>query len=375
MSEHDLDAIVVGAGPNGLAAAIDLARAGRSVRVYEAADTIGGGTRSAEVTLPGYVHDICASVHPLSLASPFLRSLDLGRHGLEWVQPEAPVAHALAPGRSVVLERDLAAVDDALGRDADAWRRLFGPYVREWERLVPAILAPVIRPPRHPVLLARFGLPALLPATSLARLAFREPAARALFAGMAAHSMLRLGSADERLVRPRAGAARACRGLARRARRQRGDRRGARGGGALAGRGVRDRPPRGRDRRPAARPGVPAGRHAPPGAGDGRRPPAGRLPAPARGVPLRTGRVQDRLGARRPDPVEGPRDGARRDGPHRGHATARSPRPRTPSGEAGTPTSRTSFSSSRRSPIPPVPRRASTSPGPTATSRTAPPRT
>jgi phytoene dehydrogenase-like protein len=193
VSEHDLDAIVVGAGPNGLAAAIDLAHAGRSVRVYEAADTIGGGTRSAEVTLPGFVHDICASVHPLSLASPFFRSLDLGRHGLEWVQPDAPVAHALAPGRSVVLERDLATVDDALGRDADAWRRLFGPYVREWERLAPAILSPVIRLPRHPVLLARFGLPALLPATSLARLAFREPAARALFAGMAAHSMLRLG--------------------------------------------------------------------------------------------------------------------------------------------------------------------------------------
>jgi phytoene dehydrogenase-like protein len=187
-----LDAIVVGAGPNGLAAAIDLARAGRSVRVYEAADQVGGGTRSAELTLPGFVHDVCASVHPLSLASPFLRSIDLARHGLEWVQPDAPVAHALAPGRSVVLERDLAAVDDALGRDADAWRRLFGPYVRAWERLVPTILAPIIRPPRHPLLLARFGLPGVLPATSLARLAFREPAARALFAGLAAHSMLRL---------------------------------------------------------------------------------------------------------------------------------------------------------------------------------------
>jgi len=188
-----LDAIVVGAGPNGLAAAIELARSGRSVRIYEAADRVGGGTRSAELTLPGFVHDPCASVHPLGIASPFLRSLDLARHGLEWVQPQAPVAHALAPGRSVVLERGLGSVDEALGADADAWRRLYGPLVRESERLMQTLLAPVVRPPRHPILMARFGLPAVLPATTLARLAFREPAVRALFSGMAAHSMLRLG--------------------------------------------------------------------------------------------------------------------------------------------------------------------------------------
>jgi phytoene dehydrogenase-like protein len=188
-----LDAIVVGAGPNGLAAAIELARAGRSVRVYEAAATVGGGTRSAELTLPGFVHDVCSAAHPLGIASPFFRTLDLARHGLEWVQPEAPLAHALAPGRSVVLERDPSAMDDALGRDAAAWARLYGPLVREWERLLPLLLGPVVRPPRHPVLLARFGLPALLPATSLTRLAFREPPARALFAGIAAHSMVPLG--------------------------------------------------------------------------------------------------------------------------------------------------------------------------------------
>jgi phytoene dehydrogenase-like protein len=190
-----VDAIVVGGGPNGLAAAIELARAGRAVRLYEAAETVGGGSRSAELTLPGFVHDPCSAVHPLALASPFFRSLDLARHGLTWVQPEAPVAHALAPDRSVILERDLAGLDDAgsLGRDADAWRRLFGPLVAEWERLLPALLGPVVRPPRHPILMARYGLPAVLPATALARLAFRQPEARALFTGLAAHSMLRLG--------------------------------------------------------------------------------------------------------------------------------------------------------------------------------------
>ena len=197
MTHSQLDAVVVGGGPNGLAAAIVLARAGRSVRLYEAAAQVGGGSRSAELTLPGFVHDPCASVHPLSLASPFFRSLDLEGHGLAWVHSPAPVAHALVPGRSVVLPRDLAdaGIEAALGiRDAAAWRRLFAPLAREADRLMPAILGPVLRPPRHPLLMARFALPSALPATALARLAFRDAPARALLAGLAGHSMLPLSA-------------------------------------------------------------------------------------------------------------------------------------------------------------------------------------
>jgi phytoene dehydrogenase-like protein len=207
------DAVVVGAGPNGLAAAIALARAGRSVRVLEAAATVGGGARSAELTLPGFVHDVCSAVHPHPLASPFLRELPLERHGLELVHPGVPLAHPLDDGTAVLLERhpgattaepggaELAArsvADTAAsigGADGRAYERMLGPLVRDAEKLLPAILSP-LRPTRHPLALTRFGALGLLrPVDALARARFEGPRGRALLAGLAAHSMLRL---DER---------------------------------------------------------------------------------------------------------------------------------------------------------------------------------
>ena len=193
MSGPALDAIVVGSGPNGLAAAITLARAGRSVRVYEAAATIGGGTRTEELTLPGFRHDVCSSIMPLALASPFFRTIDLAAHGVEFIHPDAPFAHPLDGGRVAVLERSLAATAAGLGGDdGRAWRRLFGPLARAADDLAPELLGPVVHVPRHPLLLARFGLPAMRSAVGLARSRFDGEAARALFTGVAAHSMLRL---------------------------------------------------------------------------------------------------------------------------------------------------------------------------------------
>ena len=185
------DAIVVGAGPNGLAAAITLAQAGLQVRVYEAQQEIGGGLRSAELTLPGFTHDLCSAVHPLALASPFLRSLPLAEHGLEWVQPPLPLAHPLDGGRALSLQHSLCATAANLGRDALPWQRLFGPLVAEHEVLFADILAP-LHWPRRPLLLARFGLPGILPTTTLARHLLRTEEARALLAGNAAHGVLPL---------------------------------------------------------------------------------------------------------------------------------------------------------------------------------------
>ena len=186
------DAVVVGAGPNGLAAAITLARAGRSVLVREAQETIGGGCRSSELTLPGFVHDVCSAIHPLAAASPFFRSLPLAQHGLEFVEPPAPLAHPLDDGSAVVVERSLDETARRLGADGAAYRRLLGASTSAWPDLESDMLGPLLRVPRHPVRLARFGLDALRPARSLAERSFEGEAARAMFAGVSAHSILRL---------------------------------------------------------------------------------------------------------------------------------------------------------------------------------------
>ena len=183
------DAVVVGSGPNGLAAAVELARNGCSVVVLEAEDTIGGGTRSAELTLPGFVHDLGSAIHPLGYASPFFSALPLEEYGLEWVHPPAPLAHPFDGGRVAVLERSVEETGETLGPDARAYRKLMHPIVCDFDRIIGSILGPP-RLPRHPVALARFGLRAVRSARGLAESLFEGEEARGLFAGNAAHSFL-----------------------------------------------------------------------------------------------------------------------------------------------------------------------------------------
>ena len=194
----DPDAIVVGAGPNGLMAAVVLARAGRRVTVFEAAEVPGGGTRSAELIQTGSVHDICSAIHPLARASPAFRALDdlglLRSHGLEWVHPTVPVAHPLDGGRAAIQHRSVTETASGLGADGAAYERLVGPYVDAGFDLTDGLLSPLRIPPAHPVHLARFGLHGIRSAHGLANSRFETDEARALFAGLAAHSILSLRS-------------------------------------------------------------------------------------------------------------------------------------------------------------------------------------
>jgi phytoene dehydrogenase-like protein len=186
------DAVVVGAGPNGLAAAIALAQTGQKVQVIEAETTIGGGCRSAELTVPGFIHDICSAVHPLGRSSPFFSQLPLERHGLRWIEPEVPMAHPLDDGAAIVF-RDLNATAERLGPDAAAYLDLAGSVVKEWDFIIKELVGPFRVPlgVRKLLTASRFGIRALQPLTLLAR-RFRSPAARAILAGCGAHSMLRL---------------------------------------------------------------------------------------------------------------------------------------------------------------------------------------
>jgi phytoene dehydrogenase-like protein len=189
-------ATVIGAGPNGLSAAIVLAGAGLKVEIYEAETIPGGACRTLELTLPGFLHDFGSAVHPMAAGSPFFQSLPLEKYGLEWIHPAAPLAHPFADGSMVTLEKDLSVQAQVLGRDGKAWTDVFGPLAAHWNEIRDAILRPItpFSAPmwRHPLLMTRFGVPALMPATMLARTLFRDPPARALFAGLAAHSFLSL---------------------------------------------------------------------------------------------------------------------------------------------------------------------------------------
>lgn len=192
-SRHALDAVVIGSGPNGLAAAIALAQAGKSVLVLEAADEIGGGTRSSALTRPGFVHDVCSAVHPMGILSPFFRQLPLEDHGLEWIRPTASIAHPMEDAEAVLVYRSLDRTTEHLGPDAAAWRRLIRPFLKHPHELLSDVMAP-LRVPDHPVQMARFGVCGALSANRLARLLFRDARARALFAGCAGHSILPLTS-------------------------------------------------------------------------------------------------------------------------------------------------------------------------------------
>jgi len=201
------DAIVVGSGPNGLSAAILLAQAGLSVQVIEGASTIGGGTRTEELTLPGFAHDVCSAIHPLARASPFLSTLSLEKHGLSWIEPPIALAHPLDSGAPAVLTRDIEQTSRSLGDDGDAYESLLQPFVQHWAALAPDILAP-LHLPRHPLLLARFAVSGLASAGQLVHRRFSDERARVLFGGISAHALqplTRAGTAAIAIVLAAAG--------------------------------------------------------------------------------------------------------------------------------------------------------------------------
>jgi phytoene dehydrogenase-like protein len=183
---------VIGAGPNGLAAAIVLARRGLQVEVFEAEPQAGGAAKTLELTIPGFLHDFGSAVHPLAAGSPFFNSLPLAGYGLEWIHSPSALAHPFDDGTAITLERDLSETASSLGRDAKAWRRLMEPLANRWPDLAAEVLRPVRLFSRHPLLLARFGLSAFPPANLLSRVLFRDARTKALFAGLAAHSFLSL---------------------------------------------------------------------------------------------------------------------------------------------------------------------------------------
>jgi phytoene dehydrogenase-like protein len=185
-------AYVVGSGPNGLSAAIVLAQAGLDVEVFEAQAEPGGGARTLPLTIPGFLHDVCSAVHPMAAGSPFFATLPLSERGLEWIHGSAPLAHPLDDGTAVMLEHDLGDQDAEFGPDAYAWRNLMQGVSDHWEQFAESALGPVLRIPRHPFLMARFGLEAFQPARRLAMRHFMHMRSRALFAGLAAHSFLSL---------------------------------------------------------------------------------------------------------------------------------------------------------------------------------------
>ena len=199
-SSTSYDAVVIGAGPNGLSAAIVLAQAGKSVLVVEAKDSVGGGMRSAELTLPGFVHDICSTAYPLGVGSPFFNSLPLAEHGLEWVHPTAPVSHPFDDGTTAVLYRSVTETADALDSDAAAYRKLMRPLVTGWDGTVDYLLSPFRSIPAYPFSMARFGLTGTRSVESVAGSRFEGQRARALFAGIGAHSMLPLDRASTAAV-------------------------------------------------------------------------------------------------------------------------------------------------------------------------------